>query len=517
MKRFFTIIFCVLFLAVVMTAAEYVAKTTSDGLPLEEDFWITSSELDQILQQTLENLRNQGHQVEKYFDSPYIPSTIGISSILIDFLFEEKIIDYFAVTNDLLPTEEEIAAETNELMSFYMADENMMLQIQMMYGSVEQFEALIRDYVIEMIKYEKISEYVVDISEDALKSFFSENHDAIKSQLDYVSAKHILVESEAEADELKLLIEEGSITFENAAQEHSLDTETGKAGGDLGFFGRGQMVESFEAAAFDAPVGVIVGPVESQFGYHLILVQDRFVIESFDELEPGSPQYEEFISLYRQERFEDWLSEYKAENDFGLEVVDPDIALYEEYVDASTDPSMVVQFRESLKERVFFNGLIDPEVTTYSVALFVQISSDLDMIEDVEYVTAVNHLYEILPESEAVLNYALELHHDNPDFMIDLLLVSLRDFVEVLQMPGLLEDFLLQHGEEQLMASVFSNIDFFTEEFFGFVEQEVDVERLEEYSELLIKAIDLTTAQDLSEMWMDTFEAIRTDITDSMQ
>lgn len=516
MKRFFTIILSVLFLAVVMTAADYVAKTTSDGLPLDEDFWITSSELDQILQQTLENLRNQGHEVEKYFDSPYIPSTIGISSILIDFLFEEKIIDYFAVTNDLLPTEEEIAAEANELMSFYMADENMMLQIQMMYGSVEQFEALVRDYVYEMIKYEKISKHVVDISEDALRSFFSENLDFVRSQLDYVSAKHILVESETKADELKLLIEEGSITFEDAAQEYSLDAQSGKAGGELGFFGRGQMVEPFETAAFDAPIGVIVGPVESQFGYHLILVQDRFVIESFDELDPDAPEYEQFLFLYRQKHIEDWFEEYKTEKNFGLEVVDPDIALYEEYLDATTDPSMVVQFREELKEKVFYNGLIDPKASTYSIALFVQISSDLNMIEDVEYVTAVNHLYEILPESEAVLTYALELHHDNPDFMIDLLLVSLRDFVEVLQMPGLLEDFLLQYGEEQLMASVFSNIDFFTEEFFTFVQQNVDAERLEEFSELLVKAIDLTTAQDLSQTWIDTFEAIRTDIIESM-
>lgn len=63
--------------------------------------------------------------------------------------------------------------------------------------------------------------------------------------------------------------------FEALAREHSDDPGSARNGGDLGWFGPGQMVDAFEDAALDAPVGEVVGPVETRFGYHLIQVTDR--------------------------------------------------------------------------------------------------------------------------------------------------------------------------------------------------------------------------------------------------
>jgi parvulin-like peptidyl-prolyl isomerase len=63
--------------------------------------------------------------------------------------------------------------------------------------------------------------------------------------------------------------------FEELARIYSQDAGTAEKGGDLGFFGRGSMVESFEEAAFAASPGEIVGPVESRFGVHVIKVEDR--------------------------------------------------------------------------------------------------------------------------------------------------------------------------------------------------------------------------------------------------
>lgn len=85
-----------------------------------------------------------------------------------------------------------------------------------------------------------------------------------------VRASHILVKDEAAAK--RLLSELGSgADFAALAKKHSM-CPSGASGGDLGFFGKGQMVREFEDAAFSAPVGVAVGPVRTQFGYHLILV-----------------------------------------------------------------------------------------------------------------------------------------------------------------------------------------------------------------------------------------------------
>ena len=86
-----------------------------------------------------------------------------------------------------------------------------------------------------------------------------------------VRASHILVENEATAQQLKSQIEQGAVTFEDMAREHS-SCPSGKKGGDLGWFGQGQMVKPFEAAAFSTPEGKISAPVKTQFGYHLIKV-----------------------------------------------------------------------------------------------------------------------------------------------------------------------------------------------------------------------------------------------------
>lgn len=86
-----------------------------------------------------------------------------------------------------------------------------------------------------------------------------------------VRASHILVNSEAQAERLKRDIESSKITFEEAAQKYST-CPSGRNGGDLGYFGRNQMVKSFEDAAFNIPVGKISNPVKTEFGYHLIKV-----------------------------------------------------------------------------------------------------------------------------------------------------------------------------------------------------------------------------------------------------
>jgi len=85
-----------------------------------------------------------------------------------------------------------------------------------------------------------------------------------------VRASHILVEDEETAKKLKAEIEKG-ISFESMAREYSSCPSKAK-GGDLGWFGKGQMVKPFEEAAFSTPENKISAPVKTQFGYHLIKV-----------------------------------------------------------------------------------------------------------------------------------------------------------------------------------------------------------------------------------------------------
>ena len=87
------------------------------------------------------------------------------------------------------------------------------------------------------------------------------------------SARHILVDSEDQCQQLKDQIEAGS-DFADLAKQHS-SCPSGKSGGDLGSFGPGAMVPEFDAVVFSAPVNTVQGPVKTQFGYHLLEVTAR--------------------------------------------------------------------------------------------------------------------------------------------------------------------------------------------------------------------------------------------------
>lgn len=87
------------------------------------------------------------------------------------------------------------------------------------------------------------------------------------------SARHILVDSEAQSIELKANIENGE-DFAEVAKKHS-QCPSKMQGGALGSFGKGQMVKEFEDVVFSCPLNQVQGPVKTQFGYHLIEVTAR--------------------------------------------------------------------------------------------------------------------------------------------------------------------------------------------------------------------------------------------------
>jgi peptidyl-prolyl cis-trans isomerase C len=87
------------------------------------------------------------------------------------------------------------------------------------------------------------------------------------------AARHILVETEAQCLNLKNELDNGA-AFSFLAAQHS-KCPSGKRGGDLGTFSPGQMVKEFDQVVFNEEVGVVHGPVKTQFGYHLLEITER--------------------------------------------------------------------------------------------------------------------------------------------------------------------------------------------------------------------------------------------------
>ena len=124
-----------------------------------------------------------------------------------------------------------------------------------------------------------------------------------------VNARHILVADEATAQEVLGLLEAGD-DFADLAAEYSTDSSNADQGGDLGWFGRGRMVEAFETAAFEAEVGEIVGPIETSFGFHIIEVMGHEERQLDDEAFEGA----------LQDAFNEWLLDARRNAD--VEVAD---------------------------------------------------------------------------------------------------------------------------------------------------------------------------------------------------
>ena len=139
----------------------------------------------------------------------------------------------------------------------------------------EKFKAILenarKDILVQMA-IGKIFEKIT-ISDEEIREYFEANKARFAKGAS-VHAKHILVDSEDKCNELLESIVSGGKAFEDVAKESST-CPSGANGGDLGEFGKGQMVKEFEDAAFAAEIGHVVGPVKTQFGYHLIKVEDK--------------------------------------------------------------------------------------------------------------------------------------------------------------------------------------------------------------------------------------------------
>ncbi|GLK68453.1 peptidylprolyl isomerase [Hansschlegelia plantiphila] len=129
------------------------------------------------------------------------------------------------------------------------------------------------------------------VTDERLHKLYDETAKNIKPE-EEVHARHILVRTEDEAKKVEDRLSKGE-DFAKIANEVSIDPGSAKRGGDLGFFQRGQMVPEFDDAAFKLEPGKVSEPVKTQFGYHVIKVDEKRTrpVPPFDQVRPQIENY----------------------------------------------------------------------------------------------------------------------------------------------------------------------------------------------------------------------------------
>ncbi|OXT14993.1 foldase [Bacillus sp. OG2] len=225
----------------------------------------------------------------------------------LDALVTDKIIEMEAKKEKVTISDKEKEEELKNLKESYGGEEGFKAALEQ--SGVT--EAGIAEDIEKYLKTEKLLEPRIDLKEDEIKAYFDENKDQFAQQ-EQVKASHILVEDEAAAKEVKSKLDKGE-EFADLAKEYSTDASNAESGGELGYFGKGEMEAAFEEAAFALKANEISGPVKTDYGYHIIKVEDKKEAKEAVYEDSKEAAKKALFDERMQTEYYNWLEEKKEE------------------------------------------------------------------------------------------------------------------------------------------------------------------------------------------------------------
>lgn len=149
----------------------------------------------------------------------------------------------------------------------------------------------------------------VRVTEDEVRGYYNAHKEEMTED-ETVNASHVLVDSEEKANEILAAINAGEITFEDAARQHST-CPSSQQGGNLGDFGRGQMVPEFDTACFEMEEGEVRGPVKTQFGFHLIRLNKKNPAQALSYNDVRAQLFEQLTREKQQAAYQSKINQLK--------------------------------------------------------------------------------------------------------------------------------------------------------------------------------------------------------------
>ncbi len=240
----------------------------------------------------------------------------------VESLINQNLLLREALRQGIAPTGQDIDDQIEEIIAQFPSRAEFESQLGMAGMTLD----VLREDIRQNLKIQKLVEEQfppdLEATDEEIEAFYFENPEQFE-QPEQIEASHILIQltlgetEEARAAKLAQLqalrerIEAGE-DFAELAREASEDIGSAERGGDLGFFGRGQMIPEFEEEAFALEPGELSDVVETQFGYHLIRVSDKRDAGSAP-LEEVSEQIGMFLTNQRQQEvIGDYLTQIRA-------------------------------------------------------------------------------------------------------------------------------------------------------------------------------------------------------------
>ncbi|MGH7717204.1 MAG: peptidylprolyl isomerase [Vulcanimicrobiaceae bacterium] len=209
-----------------------------------------------------------GQQISKSaFDTKLETSSAGRG--VLNQMIQSDLIDQYATENKIEPTSAQIDEELTKLKARY--PNGQFDQIVKQQGLTnDDVRNILRE---QLVLQQSVAKRIPPITSAQVAAFYKQNH-AMLDKPEQVRARHILVPDLKTAQMIEGKLKSGG-DFAALAKQYSADPASKEKGGELGFFGHGQMVQPFDKAAFSLKVGQISQPVKSPFGYHIIQVEEK--------------------------------------------------------------------------------------------------------------------------------------------------------------------------------------------------------------------------------------------------
>ncbi|WGS65576.1 foldase protein PrsA [Marinitoga aeolica] len=308
MKKVVLVLLLVVFS--VFAFSEVIGYLTKEGKVLK-DYSLDDKRFEIEYVNRINSLQQSGQQYDKMKEPYYMLSTIKD-------ILNYKILEYYAKENGYTPDASKINQQVNDLASQYLSNPQTKDQIINYFGSEDRLKQYLREALSTEEYYKYIDSTIGNVTDKELDEYIKNNFEDIKLRNEKVLTKHILVTDEATANKILNEIESGKITFEDAAKKYSIDTQSAKNGGSIDWVAKNQVVPEYFNAAFKAKVGEIVGPVKSNYGYHIIKVEGKKVYNTIDDIKSDSELMKNLKSELKNNKLYKWYSNYSKDFSYAI-------------------------------------------------------------------------------------------------------------------------------------------------------------------------------------------------------